>query len=62
MNRAIKELIIAHLFNDDMKEKMISKINDSVDIPLLRESTEEKVFSAIWDCVEDSMKSAILED
>ena len=61
MEKAIKEVIVAHIFNDEMKAKLIKSVNDSVDVPLLSEKTEERVFSALWDCVEDTLKEAILK-
>ena len=60
--KAIGELVIAHICNDEVKAKMVDKINDSIDIPFLRESTEEKIFSALWDVVEDCIKEVVLED
>ena len=60
--KAIGELVIAQICNDEVKAKMVDKINDSIDIPFLRESTEEKIFSALWDVVEDCIKEVVLED
>ena len=57
--KAIGELVIAQICNDEVKAKMVDKINDSIDIPFL---TEEKIFSALWDVVEDCIKEVVLED
>jgi len=45
-----------------MKEKLIKKMNDNVDIPLISEKTEEKILNAIWDSVEEVVKEALIED
>ncbi len=42
--------------------KLIKKMNDNVDIPLISEKTEEKILNAIWDSVEEVVKEALIED
>ena len=37
------------LKDKDFKEKFIDALNDDIDIPLLREKHEEKVFKKIYD-------------
>mgnify|MGYP003151788767 CR=1 FL=1 len=57
----MKELIAQYLFNDDMKAKIVKELNDNVNIPILNESTEEKIFVAIYESVEAIVKKAILK-
>lgn len=57
----MKELIASYLFNDEMKAKIVKELNDNINIPILSESTEEKIFDAIYDTVEDCIKQAILK-
>ena len=40
---------------------LVNEINKNVDIPLLSEKTEAKVFDALWDSVEEVLKKAILK-
>ena len=56
------KIVAGYIFNDDMKEKLIKKMNDNVDIPLISEKTEEKILNAIWDSVEEVVKEALIED
>tara|TARA_R100000655_G_scaffold4510_1_gene14581 strand:- start:7256 stop:7441 length:186 start_codon:yes stop_codon:yes gene_type:complete len=56
------KIVAGYIFNDDMKEKLIKKMNDNVDIPLISEKTEEKILNAIWDSVEEVVKDALIED
>ena len=56
------KIVAGYIFNDDMKEKIIKKMNDNVDIPLISEKTEEKILNAIWDSVEEVVKEALIED
>ena len=54
-------MIADYVFNDEMKEKIIKKLNDNVDVPFISEKTEEKILIAIYDSVEDVIKEAILK-
>ena len=56
------KIVAGYIFNDDMKEKLIKKMNDNVDIPLISEKTEEKILNAIWDSVEEVVKDALIKD
>ena len=59
---SFKKIIIGWLFNEERKRELIKKINDYINIPMLSEKTEEKIFTAIWDAVEDVLKDAIMKD
>ena len=56
------KLVAGDIFNDEMKDKMIKKMNENVDIPFISEKTEAKILDAIWDSVEDVVKEALIED
>ena len=56
------KIVAGYIFNDDMKEKMITKMNENVDIPFISEKTEAKILDAIWDSVEDVVKDALIKD
>ena len=57
----LKEMIADYVFNDEMKEKIINKLNDNIDIPLISEKTEGKILTAIYDSVEEVVKEAIMK-
>jgi len=57
----LKQMIADYVFNDEMKDKIIKKLNDNVDVPFISEKTEEKILVAIYDSVEDVVKEAILK-
>ena len=57
----MNELIANYIFNDEMKAKIVKELNDNVNIPILNESTEEKIFVAIYESVEAIVKKAILK-
>ena len=56
------KIVAGYIFNDEMKAKMISKMNENVDIPFISEKTEAKILDAIWDSVEDVVKEALIKD
>ena len=56
------KIVAGYIFNDEMKAKMISKMNENVDIPFISEKTEAKILDAIWDSVEDTVKEALIKD
>ena len=57
----LKQMIADYVFNEEMKVKIIKKLNDNVDVPFISEKTEEKILTAIYDSVEDVVKEAILK-
>ena len=52
----LQEMMVSHFFSDENKKKMIEKINDNVNIPIINEKTEEKIFTTIFDIIEDVLK------
>ena len=56
------KIVAGYIFNDEMKAKMISKMNENLDIPFISEKTEAKILDAIWDSVEDVVKDALIKD
>ena len=56
------KIVAGYIFNDEMKGKMIKKMNENVDIPFISESPEEKILDAIWDSVEEVVKEALIDD
>ncbi|QDP57999.1 MAG: hypothetical protein Tp1124DCM412261_2 [Prokaryotic dsDNA virus sp.] len=47
----ISDWVIAKIKDPETKDKVIQKWNDSVNIPILNEKTEEKIFTAIYDSI-----------
>ena len=56
------KIVAGYIFNDEMKAKLIAKMNENVDIPFISEKTEAKILDAIWDSVEEVVKEALIED
>jgi len=56
------KIVAGYIFNDEMKGKLIKKMNENVDIPIISEKTEEKILTAIWESVEEVVKDALVND
>ena len=56
------KIVAGYIFNDEMKAKMISRMNENIDIPFISEKTEAKILDAIWDSVEEVVKEALIKD
>tara|TARA_R110002167_G_scaffold122789_1_gene301427 strand:+ start:289 stop:465 length:177 start_codon:yes stop_codon:yes gene_type:complete len=54
-----KQMVIDYIFNDETKEKVISKWNKDINIPFLNEKTERKIFESIWESVESVLKGVL---
>ena len=57
----LKQVIADTIFNEETKAKTIKQWNDDINIPILSEKTEAKIFEAIWDSVETVLKKIILK-
>ena len=57
----VQKLIAEYLFNDKMKAKIVKELNDNINIPILNEKTEQKIFEAIWESIEAVLKKAVLK-
>ena len=55
----LEQLIIDKINDPEVRTKVINKWNDSVNIPILNEKTEERIFSAIYDTVVDVLEGVI---
>ena len=51
--------VLAKINDPETKQKVVSKWNENVNIPILNESTEEKIFSAIYDSIVDVFEDVL---
>ncbi len=56
------KIVAGYIFNDEMKAKLIARMNENIDIPFISEKTEAKILDAVWDSVEDVVKDALIKD
>ena len=46
MNSVLLKLMAEHMFSEETKQKVVQKLNENVDIPIISEATEEKIIEA----------------
>lgn len=51
--------VIDKIQDPEVKAKVVDKWNSNVNIPILNESTEEKLFAAIYDSVVDVLSDVL---
>ena len=56
-----KDAIIDKIFDEQLQDKLVTRLNEHVDIPFISEKTEEKILNAIYDSVEDVVKEVMRE-
>ena len=61
LKEQIADWVMAKLDDPATKEKVVNKWNTSVNIPILNEKTEEKIFGAIFDSVKDVIKDVLIK-
>jgi imidazole glycerol phosphate synthase subunit HisF len=62
MNKVLLKMIADHMFNEETKDKIITKLNENVDIPIIGEGTEEKILEALYETIEAAMKEVLFKD
>jgi len=61
LKKQIADWVISKLDDPATKEKVVSKWNKDVNIPILNEGTEEKIFGAIYDSIKDVIKDVLIK-
>ncbi len=58
-NNTVKQIISEKLLSPEVKLKVCTMINESVNIPFINEKTEQKVFESLWDIVESCIREQL---
>ena len=56
---SINKIILDHLTNDEVEDKVIKGLNKSIDIPLINEKSEEKIARAVWQVGKDVLRKVL---
>ena len=56
-----KEAIVDSIFDDELQDKIVTALNQNVDIPFISEKTEQKILDAMYDSIEDIIRTTIIE-
>ena len=52
-------IVVGYLFNEENKKKIIDELNKNVNIPIINEKTEEKVFTSMFAVLEDVLTKVL---
>ena len=55
-----KSKIVDAIFDEELKDKLIKKLNSDINIPIIGEETEEKILIALYDAIEEVVKEVII--
>ena len=56
-----KDELVEKIFDDELQKKIVSKLNENINIPIISEKTEEKILNAIYDSIEEVVKKTIID-
>ena len=56
---SINKIILDHLTNDEVEDKVIRGLNKSIDIRFINEKSEEKIARAVWQVVKDVLRKVL---
>ena len=57
----VANMIYDYISDEEVERKVITALNDAVDIPFINEKTEEKIARAVWSAVCDVLKKVLSE-
>lgn len=55
----VNEFLEEKLFNDEMKDKLVEALNESIDIPFISEKTEGKILDSLVSVVFEVFRKAL---
>ena len=53
------KVVADFILDDAVKKDIVSQVNKSVNIPMINEKTEEKIFEALWDIFKSAIKKKL---
>lgn len=51
----IRKIAVQVLFTEEVKEKVLTRLNQLVNLPILDEQTERELFESIWDAIREAL-------
>ena len=60
--KVLKKLAVEMILNDSTKVKIVAKLNEKVNIPLISEETERELFEGLYEAMQEAISEAVNED
>ena len=59
--KVLKKLAVEMVLNEETKDKIVKKLNEKVDLPLVSEATEKELIEGIYEAMQEAISEAISE-
>ncbi len=53
------KIVADFILDDEVKKDIIAQVNRNVNIPMINEKTEEKIFEALWEIFKNAIKTKL---
>ena len=60
--KVLKKLAVEMVLNDETKTKIVAKLNEKVNIPLISEETEKELLECLYEAMQEAISEAVNED
>ena len=60
--KVLKKLAVEMILNDETKTKIVAKLNEKVNIPLISEATEKELFEGLYEAMQEAISEAVIEE
>jgi|LULQ01.1.fsa_nt_gb transcriptional regulator len=58
---AIKKIAVEMILSDEMKDKIVAKLNSKINIPMVSEDREAELIEGIYESMQEAISEAINE-
>ena len=58
---AIKKIAVEMILNEEMKDKIVAKLNSKINIPMVSEDREAELIEGIYESMQEAISEAINE-
>ena len=60
--KALKQMVVEMILNDETKVKIIAHLNKKINLPLISEDTEAMLMDGLYEAMQEAISEAINED
>jgi len=58
---AIKKIAVEMVLNDETKDKIVAKLNEKINIPMIGEDTEKELIEGLYEAMQEAISEAVIE-
>jgi hypothetical protein len=60
--KVLKKLAVEMVLNEETKVKIVTKLNQKVNLPLISEDTEKELIEGLYEAMQEAISEAINEE